>query len=316
MAAIALGLPPTGLIVCLGEFLRRMGNVSNIYCRVLASSDIHCINLTWPLRRQKAGLWEVRFLEYRLGETEVWVGIWNNRYKREERAAMLSFDLCCFTFSRKSGRGLQVCTGELCVCVCVCVHPLACNHICLCMSVDVASCRHAFFSSVCVCMYACACALPLRVCFCLKLRVLFVEWSSGAHSDRWCKLLIAFLLLSVVGLVLLLSLPSISLAYSLCLFPSSSFLSLDQVLLWTISLISLSKLLTSFLFHMLFSCPISAISTWVSINVGQNRKKSQKRLKEQRAKNGVCHNQRWISLAHEMLWVWCKYFTCITSSAL
>lgn len=130
MAAIALGLPPTGLIVCLGEFLRRMGNVSNIYCRVLASSDIHCINLTWPLRRQKAGLWEASFLERRLGETEVRVGIWNNRYKREERATVLPFDLCCFTFSKKSGRGLQGCTGELCVCVCVCIHLHATTFVC------------------------------------------------------------------------------------------------------------------------------------------------------------------------------------------
>lgn len=166
MAAIALGLPPTGLIVCLGEFLRRMGNVSNIYCRVLASSDIHCINLTWPLRRQKAGLWEAGFLERRLGETEVRVGIWNNRYKREERATVLPFDLCCFTFSKKSGRGLQGCTGELCVCVCV--HPLACNHICLCTSVNVTSCRHAFFSSVCVCMRVCVRACPC-VCACVFL---------------------------------------------------------------------------------------------------------------------------------------------------
>lgn len=108
MAAIALGLPPTSLIVCLGEFLRGMGNVSNIYCRVLASSDIHCINLTWPPQRQKAGLWEARFLESRLKETEVRVGIWNNGYKREERAAVLPFDLCCFAFSRKSE-----CIGEL-----------------------------------------------------------------------------------------------------------------------------------------------------------------------------------------------------------
>lgn len=110
MAAIALGLPPTGLIICLGEFLRGMGNVSNIYCRVLASSDIHCINLTWPPRRQKAGLWEARFLECKLREAEVQAGMWNSGYKREKRAAVQPFDLCCFAFRRKSGRER---TGEL-----------------------------------------------------------------------------------------------------------------------------------------------------------------------------------------------------------
>lgn len=35
MDALALGLPPTGLIVqyAWGNFFRGMGNVSNIYCR-------------------------------------------------------------------------------------------------------------------------------------------------------------------------------------------------------------------------------------------------------------------------------------------
>ncbi len=45
-------------------------------------------------------------------------------------------------------------------------------------------------------------------CFYFNLSVLFVEWSSGARGDRWCELLIAAsLLLSVAGLVLLLSPP-------------------------------------------------------------------------------------------------------------
>lgn len=107
MAALASGLPPTGLIVCLGEFLRGVGKVSNIYCRVLASSDIHCINLTWLLHRQKVGLWEEHFLVCMLRETEVWVGIRNNTSKREERAAVALLDLCCCAFSRKSSRGLR-----------------------------------------------------------------------------------------------------------------------------------------------------------------------------------------------------------------
>lgn len=37
----------------LGEFLRGMRNVSNIYCRVLARSDIHCINLICSLRDKR-----------------------------------------------------------------------------------------------------------------------------------------------------------------------------------------------------------------------------------------------------------------------
>lgn len=54
MAASAVYLPRrTGLIVCLGEFLRGMGNVSNIYCRAPARGDTHGINLTWTPQRQK-----------------------------------------------------------------------------------------------------------------------------------------------------------------------------------------------------------------------------------------------------------------------
>lgn len=87
MAAITLCLPPAGLIGCLGEFLRGMGNESNIYCRVRAGGDIHCINLTWPpLQRQKAGLWDGHASwSGDSEETEVQVGTWSDGYKREER---------------------------------------------------------------------------------------------------------------------------------------------------------------------------------------------------------------------------------------
>lgn len=60
----------------------------------------------------------------------------------------------------------------------VCVQPLACNRKCLCMCELMQLHARMHFSRACV-------------CFCLKLLVLFVEWSTGAHSDRWCKLLIA-----------------------------------------------------------------------------------------------------------------------------
>lgn len=66
---------------------------------------------------------------------------------------------------------------------CVCG---ACGRRCLVHACECDNAARMSFGIVSVCMCAC-----VRVWFCLKLRLLFVEWSSGAHSDRWCKLLIA-----------------------------------------------------------------------------------------------------------------------------
>ena len=145
MAAITLCLPPTGLIGCLGEFLREMGNESNIYCRVRAGGDIHCINLTWPpLQRQKAGLWEGH-ASWRADseETEVQVGIWKRgetpqtptptptqtQTQTQTQRPPSPFDLCCSAFSRKSGSVY----GELCCCKCVCVRVCVCVLECVCV---------------------------------------------------------------------------------------------------------------------------------------------------------------------------------------
>lgn len=252
MAAIAVGLPPTGLIVCLGEFLRWMGNVSNIYRRVLASSDIHCINLTWPPLRQKAGLWEARFPECSLRETEVRVGIWNSGYKREERATVLPFDLCWFAFSRKSGHSVY-----RWVLLCVCVQPLACDHNCLCMCVlmQLLARMHFFCECECVCVQRHC----MRVCFCLKLRLLFVEWSSGAHSDRWCKLLIAVFPVAECGGPCP---PSPSSAPSLCLSPFIPF----SFFLWFSSFSQ-----TSFLRPSDFSLFHFYPSTWAQTGIVQEK---------------------------------------------
>ncbi len=81
----------------------------------------------------------------------------------------------------------------------------------------------------CVCVCVCLCAVPLHVCecvcFCLKLRVLFVEWSSGAHSDRWCKLLIAVFPVAECGGPCPPSLSSFSFPCSFSLSLSLPFLS-------------------------------------------------------------------------------------------
>lgn len=138
-----------------------MGNVSNIYRRVLASADIHCINLTWPPQRQEAGQWDGRFREAQPGATRVMV-----RVRAGDRGSGES--LICAAVQEVEG-------AAVCVCVATCMRPQLFVHVC----VNAVSCTHAFLLCVCVCV------------FCLKLRLLFVEWSSGAHSDRWCKLLIA-----------------------------------------------------------------------------------------------------------------------------
>lgn len=163
MAAIAVGLPPTGLIVCLGEFLRGMGNVSNIYRRVLASSDIHCINLTWPPRRQKAGLWEARFPECSLRRRS---GLGYETADIKERRGPRCCRLISAGLLLAGSRG-TACTGEfwcyMCVCAATCMRPQLFVHVC----VNAAPCTHAFLLWVCVCaasLHACVFALNYGCC--------------------------------------------------------------------------------------------------------------------------------------------------------
>lgn len=167
-----------------------MGNISNIYCRVLASGDIHCINLTWPPQKQKAaGLWGEHFLECWLRETEVWVGIWNT--EREKKVSELSFGLCCFACSQKFSRKDWTRMGELQCRLCGCA--TSCTQVCVFAHVyfNANLCISSFFVYACMRVFAPYMRVSGCVCFSLKLWVLFVEWSTGAHSDRWCKLLIA-----------------------------------------------------------------------------------------------------------------------------
>lgn len=84
---------------------------------------------------------------------------------------------------------------------------------------------HFFCDCVCVCEQCPCMCVSVCVCFCLKLRVLFVEWSSGAHSDRWCKLLIAVFPVAECGGPCPPSLSSFSFSCSFSLSLSLPFLS-------------------------------------------------------------------------------------------
>lgn len=147
----------------------------------------------------------------------------------------------------------------------VCVQPLACNRKCLCMCELMQLHARMHFSRACV-------------CFCLKLLVLFVEWSTGAHSDRWCKLLIAVFPVAECGgpCPPSLSLLSPSLAHSLCLSPDPFFLwirSFSQ----TSSSFFPSKPLTTFpfytcsfpLLHSICTCLHLYPSTWAQTELIQ-----------------------------------------------
>lgn len=103
------------------------------------------------------------------------------------------------------------------------------------------------------CLYVC-------VCFSLELRLLFVEWSSGAHSDRWCELLIA--VFSIAGVWRALSSP----VFFLCLFHSPFNRNLSQ---------------TSNSFFLLGCSPFRPSSlfflSWSKITVVQFRSRCKKR---------------------------------------
>lgn len=118
------------------------------------------------------------------------------------------------------------------------------------------------FFPVCVFLHVCKC-----VCACLRLKlwVLFVEWSTGAHNDRWCKLLIAVFPVAECGGPCP---PSLS-SFSLSLSP---FFSVDQI-----SLLCLSH-------YPIFISSFPLLSTRLSSSVDPNTntsgaKKSMNKLK-------------------------------------
>ena len=57
-------------------------------------------------------------------------------------------------------------------------------HVCTRVLMQIHACMRFFFFLLWMCMCLQCLCVCVCVCLSLKLLVLFVEWSSGAHSDR------------------------------------------------------------------------------------------------------------------------------------